>query len=67
MWGDKTAESLERLQQQPFFEVGYDETLLMLTPTMINYIESNMDISSKQDYMGHICDFYKDILKNFYQ
>jgi len=34
---------------------------------MINYIESNMDPSSKQDYMKFICEFYKETLENFYQ
>ena len=39
----------------------------MLTPTMINYIDSNMDLSSKQDYMHYICQFYLEILLKCYR
>ena len=39
----------------------------MLTPTMINYIDSNMDLSSKQEYMHYICQFYLEILLKCYR
>ena len=39
----------------------------MLTPTMINYIDSNMDLSSKQDYMHYICQFYLEVLLKVYK
>ena len=39
----------------------------MLTPTMINYIDSNMDLSSKQDYMHYICQFYLEVLMKCYK
>ena len=66
MWQhENTSKSLERLQKQPFFEVGVDK--IMLTPTMINYIDTNMDLASKQDYMHFICEFYLTVMLNCYK
>ena len=66
MWQDEnTNKCLERLQKQPFFEVGVDK--IMLTPTMINYIDTNMDLASKQEYMHFICEFYLTVMQNCYK
>ena len=64
MWGESTSKCLERLAKQPFFEVGVDKDKIMLTPTMINYIDTNMDLASKQEYMHFICEFYLTIMQN---
>lgn len=39
----------------------------MLTPTMINYIDTNMDLVSKQDYMHYICEFYLENLQKAFK
>ena len=39
----------------------------MLTPTMIKYIEDNIDQASKQDFMTTVCFLYNELLEKSYK
>ena len=64
MWGhgSLTDQCLEKLQKFPFFETGLDTDLseikeyekIMLTPTMINYLENNTHNENRQSFMQQI-------------
>ena len=65
MWGvNDLTQSLERLRDLSFLEVGVDK--LTLIPQMIGHIGENIDIISKKEYIAKICNFYKDLLLECY-
>ena len=39
----------------------------MLTPTMIKYIEDNIDQASKQEFMTTVCALYNKLLEDSYK
>ena len=64
LWSNDVSESLERINALSFFEIGIER--LQLTPTMINYIQDNIDHNSKIEIMEKICDFYTHLLQMCY-
>ena len=53
------------LEQLSFLEVGLEK--YVLTPYMITFIDSTLDLMTKSEYMKQICIFYKDLLQKNYQ
>ena len=65
MWNMDVTEILQDLEKLSFLEVGVEK--YVLTPYMISYINDQLDLSTKIDYMKRICNFYKDLLKKNYE
>jgi len=66
MYGlDELTDSLERLRELSFLEVGVEK--LMLTPSIMSYIGDTLLDESKNDYMQRICDFYQGLLYESYE
>lgn len=66
MWVNETAKSLSRLTSFSFFDVSTSKEKLLLTPTMIKYVDDSMEQSSKKNYLLRICNFYKELLLKSY-
>ena len=65
MWDKNVSENLMNLEQLSFLEVGLEK--YVLTPYMITFIDSTLDLMTKSEYMKQICIFYKDLLQKNYQ
>ena len=58
-------ETLERLQQLSFFEVGVDKYLL--SPYMMYFVNNNLETASKVQFMTMMCTYYKELLEQNYK
>ena len=67
MWTKEIAQSLERLTGYSFFEVSTNKDKIMLTPTMIKYVDDYLEEVCKNNYFQQICSFYREILHNSYK
>ena len=58
MWGkpNEVTQSIERFTELSLLEVGVKK--IQLTPTMLKFIEENIDHRSKNEYMESISDYY---------
>ena len=67
MWGkvDEVTQSIERFTELSLLEVGVKK--IQLTPTMLKFIEENIDHRSKNEYMESISDFYNQLLGQSYE
>ena len=65
MWGAESAKnSLKQLKSLSLLERGIEKK--MLIPTMFNFIQTNLELSSKKEYIKNICEFYNKLLLDSY-
>ena len=56
--------SLKRLKQLSLLERGVEKKVLI--PTMLNFVQINLELSSQKDYIQSICAFYNKLLLDSY-
>lgn len=65
MYGkNELTDGLERLRELSFLEFSEK---LMLTPSIMNYIEDTMEKELKKECMHRICNFYQKLLLESYK
>ena len=57
-------DSLKRLKQLSLLERGVEKKVLI--PTMLNFVQINLELSSQKDYIQSICAFYNKLLLDSY-
>ena len=63
MW-DNVEGSLKVLEDLSLLEQGIEKVVLI--PRLINYVELSVNSQSRANYMEIICDFYTELLTDFY-
>ena len=57
--------SVKSLEQLSFFEVGITNKIL-LSPYMMYFVENNLAVASKVQFMRMISTYYKELLQKNY-
>ena len=66
-WNPKNLNSgIKRLKKLSLLERG-DSDRKVLTWTMINFVQTNLELESMKNYMKNICKFYINLLLDCYQ